>query len=101
MSSSKPGASILPVEIGNIDRFGFWLLVGDCEYFLSYEDFPWFREAMVANILNVELMHGSHLHWPALDIDLCIESLECPERFPLVSRPQNPQRGRHIAKEVL
>ena len=85
MSSSNRGAGTLPVEIENIDRFGFWLLVSDSEYFLSYEDFPWFREAKVAEILNVELIHGSHLHWPALDVDLCIESLQRPEQFPLVS----------------
>ena len=101
MSSSNRGADTLPVEIENIDRFGFWLLVGDCEYFLSYEDFPWFREAKVADILNVQMIHDAYLFWPALDIDLCIESLQRPERFPLVSRPHNPQRGRHIAKEVL
>ncbi|NWG14663.1 MAG: DUF2442 domain-containing protein [Acidobacteria bacterium] len=84
MSSSIPGAGILPVEVGNIDRFGFWLLVGDREYFLPYEDFPWFREAKIAEILNVELAHENHLYWPALDVDLCIESLEAPEKFPLI-----------------
>jgi hypothetical protein len=91
----------LPVEIGNIDRLGVRLLIGDREYFLPYEDFPWFRETKVADILNVQLVHDTHLYWPVLDVDLCIESLVCPERFPLVSRPQNPQRGRHIAKELL
>ncbi len=84
MSSSKPGTGILPVEVSNIDRFGLWLLMGDKEYFLSYEDFPWFREAKVADILNVELAHETHLYWPALNVDLCIESLKHPEQFPLI-----------------
>lgn len=84
MSSSTPGAGILPVEIGNIDRFGFWLLVENKEYFLSYDDFPWFREAKVSDILSVQLVHENHLYWPALDVDLCLESLERPAQFPLI-----------------
>ena len=84
MTSSTHGASILPVEVTNIDRFGFWLLVEDNEYFLPYQDFPWFRTARVEEILNVELSHGDHLHWPALDVDLCLDSLAQPESFPLI-----------------
>jgi len=99
MNSSKPGEGTLPVEIGNIDRFGFWLLVGDSEYFLSYEDFPWFREAKVADILNVELVHDTHLYWPVLDVDLCVESLERPERYPLVSSQPDSAGGERVAEE--
>ena len=80
------GASTSLVEVANIDRFGFWLLVEDKEYFLPYEDFPWFRSAKVDQILNVELLHGSHLHWPDLDVDLCLDSLGQPDAFPLIYR---------------
>jgi len=40
----------------------------------------------------VELRHPHHLHWPDLDVDLAVESIEHPERFPLVSqkRPNPP-----------
>jgi hypothetical protein len=27
-----------------------------------------------------------HLYWPDLDVDVAVESIEHPERFPLVSR---------------
>ncbi len=84
MTSSTLGASTSQVEVSNIDRFGFWLLIADKEYFLSYADFPWFRKAQVAQILNVELLHGEHLRWPELDVDLALESLAKPEAFPLV-----------------
>jgi hypothetical protein len=73
-----------PVEVSNIDRHGFWLLVADKEYFLPYGDFPWFRQARVDQILNVELLHGDHLRWPDLDVDLALDSLARPESFPLV-----------------
>jgi hypothetical protein len=84
MSSSVLGAVISGVEVTNIDRFGLWLLVQEKEFFLAYEEYPWFKNATVDQILNVQLLHEDHLHWPALDVDLCVESLEQPENHPLV-----------------
>ena len=84
MTSSTHGASTSPVEIGNIDRHGLWLFVGDKEYFLPHESFPWFRNATIGQIVNVELLDGDHLYWPDLDVDLSLESLTSPESFPLV-----------------
>ena len=85
MTSSTLGADI-SVEVTNIDRFGFWLLVADREYFLPYTDFPWFRGATVDQILDVQILHRNHLHWPQLDVDLCLDSLAEPSAFPLVYR---------------
>jgi hypothetical protein len=84
------------VEVTNIDAFGFWLLVRGKEYFLPYEEYPWFRDARVRDILAVTLVHEDHLHWPALDVDLSVESLERPESFPLMFkvRPAAPRRRR-------
>jgi hypothetical protein len=53
--------------------------------FLAYNDFPWFRNAPVSAVLNVQLPQPHHLYWPDLDIDLAVESIEHPERFPLVA----------------
>ena len=39
----------------------------------------------MGKLLNVELPHPHHLYWPDLDVDLAVESIEHPERFPLVS----------------
>ena len=84
MNCSTLGANTSLAEVTNIAQFGFWILVHDREYFLSYEDFPWFRTATVDQILNVQLLSDEHLFWPALDVDLCLESLEAPENFPLI-----------------
>ncbi len=65
--------------------YGFWLLIGEEELFLQYTEFPWFKEATVSKICNVELHHSEHLYWPLLDIDLSIESIRNPDAFPLVS----------------
>jgi len=70
--------------VTNISRHGVWLFVRDREFFLSYEDYPWFRDAKVSDVLKVELLHGTHLHWPGLDVDLELDSLEEPESYPLI-----------------
>jgi len=73
-------------KMTHISRHGFWLLLEDREMFLAFEAFPWFKEAPVSAILNVEWPHPRHLYWPDLDIDLAIESIDHPERYPLISR---------------
>jgi hypothetical protein len=76
----------LKVEVSGITPHGIWLFLGDREVFLSFKDFPWFREVPVAAILAVERPHPHHLHWPILDIDLAVESIDHPEHYPLISR---------------
>ena len=84
MKSQKLGKSTSALEVLNILKNGVWLLVNDREYFLPYEQYPWFRDATVSEIHNVKLVHGGHLHWVALDVDLEVESLNKPESYPLI-----------------
>lgn len=72
------------VEVLNISKHGLWLLWYEQEHFLPFEKFPWFKEAKVASILNVELLQPHHLYWPELDIDLELDSIRSPEKYPLV-----------------
>ena len=85
MRSTKPGKDI-SVSIENITRSGLWLLVLDKEYFLTYQDHPYFKDQPLSAIQNVQLLHGYHLYWPDLDVDLEIDVLEHPEQYPLRSR---------------
>ena len=85
MKSCKLGPDTSEVEVTQISKHGIWLLLKEKEHFLSFEDFPWFKDASVSAILNVELLNEHHLCWPNLDIDLALESMEHPERFPLVA----------------
>lgn len=73
-------------EVTNITPFGIWMLVLGAEKFLPFERFPWFWSASVEHICAVELPSDNHLYWPELDIDLAVESIDHPERFPLISR---------------
>jgi hypothetical protein len=84
MKSSVRGKSTSHVEVLNISPHGIWILVKDREYFLPYDEYPWFTKAKIAEIQKVELLHGSHLHWPDLDLDLELESIQSPERYPLI-----------------
>jgi uncharacterized protein DUF2442 len=86
MKLDKLGAGTSQVEIANISKHGLWIFLGDQEIFAAFKDFPWFESAPVAKILRVERPSPDHLHWPDLDVDLSIESLLHPERFPLLSR---------------
>ena len=87
MTSVRLGENISPVEVTNVSRHGFWVLLGDEELFLPFSEFPWFSDAAIGMILHVELPSPNHLYWPDLDVDLSVESIRHPDRFPLVSRP--------------
>jgi len=86
MSSSMLGAVISEVEVTNMDRFGLWILVREKEYFLPYGEYPWFKDAKVDQLLNVQLLNKDHLLWPDLDVDLSVESLDQPDNYPLTYR---------------
>mgnify|MGYP006289309617 CR=1 FL=1 len=86
MSSSEAGKSISRVEVTNISPHGIWMFIDDNEYFLPFEKFPWFKEGKIHEILEVQLLHGYHLYWPSLDVDLTIDRLENPDDYPLVYR---------------
>ncbi len=86
MRSAQLGKHISEVEVTNVSQHGFWLLIDKRELFVPFAQFPWFREVPIGKLLNVELPHPHHLYWPDLDVDLAVESIEHPERFPLLSK---------------
>ena len=86
MKSETLGTSTSEVEVTQISKHGIWLLLQEKEYFLSFDNFPWFKDASVSAIHNVELLNERHLYWPDLDVDLAVESIEHPSLFPLLAR---------------
>ena len=99
MKSLWHGKSTSEAEVQDISKNGIWLHVKGKEYFLPYEKFPWFEDAKPNAILNVEFRHGFHLYWPQLDVDLHLESLEHPEKYPLVYTPNRSRRPIPSVKE--
>ena len=86
MNSLAPGSNTSAVEVTNISSHGLWLLVRGKELFLSYEDFPWFKDRTVKSIINVEEQAPGHFYWPDLDVDLTEQIIEHPQRFPLKAK---------------
>ncbi len=80
----KTGKSILPdVEIQNVSKEGLWILVKEREFFLSFAKYPWFGKATIEQIYDFQFLHGKHLHWPTLDVDIELEALQYPGAYPL------------------
>ena len=86
MRSAQRGKRTSSAEVTNVSSHGFWLLLEDRELFLPFDTFPWFRDAPIAKLIRVQRPSPGHLYWPDLDADLAVESIEHPERFPLVSK---------------
>ena len=85
MKSGEHGEPTSAVELTNVSQHGLWLLVDGRERFLAFDAFPWFRDATIAQLAEIERPAPDHLRWPALDVDLSIDSIEHPKHYPLVS----------------
>ena len=100
MKSRRLGRPTSEIEVTNVSIHGFWLLVESREIFLPFDQFPWFRDASISQLTNVEFQGPDHLYWPQLDVDLSVESLDHPDRYPLVSRPHPPEQPQPTAVRV-
>ena len=86
MSSSTHGMPASGTEVTHVSSHGVWLLADGRELFLSDDDFPWFEDAPIAKVINVEQVSPGHFEWPELDVDLGLDSIEHPEEFPLQAK---------------
>ena len=69
-----------------INNQGIMISVAGNDYFLSYNRVPWLKDATVRNILNIKMLGKNAVEWPDLDVDLEVDSLKHPERYPLIMR---------------
>lgn len=74
------------VEVTHISAECVWILSRDRELLMSYDQFPWFRDQPVRAILNVQEPLPGHFYWPDIDVDLTLEIIEHPERYPNIAR---------------
>ena len=84
MQSVKRGSGTTTPEVARVTARGLWLRVDGREVFMAFADFPWFRGAPLEQVLRVTRPWPEHLRWPGLDVDLELESIEHPKRFPLI-----------------
>jgi len=83
----QDGISTSLSKVPNISHHGFWLLMDDREYFVPFKDYPGFTEATITQIYHVQRQGVSQFHWPDIDIDIELEALDKPERYPQKYRP--------------
>ena len=58
MKSQKHGTGTSEIEVSNVSPFGFWILLNEKEYFLPFSSFPWFKQAKLDELFNVELINN-------------------------------------------
>lgn len=74
------------VSVLMINDKGLMISVQGQDYFLSYNRIPWMRNASIAQALDIRMSGRNAIEWPTLDVDLEIESLKHPERYPLIMK---------------
>lgn len=55
MRSAPRGRPTSDVEVTNVSAHGFWVLIGRRELFVPFDQFPWFKDVPIGQIVNVEL----------------------------------------------
>ena len=81
---SKNYTADTSVSVLMINAQGIMLSVCGNDYFLSYNRIPWMRDASIKSVLNVKMSGRNAIEWPDLNVDLEIDSLKHPERYPLI-----------------
>jgi hypothetical protein len=69
--------------VTNISNIGFWILVDQSEYFVSFNDYPVFKKSTIDQILNFEMLSPNQLYWKEIDCDIELNALKNPQNFPL------------------
>lgn len=62
---------------------GILLMIGGKEHLLEYSNFPWFKSASDSDLSNITVSDGG-IRFPTLDVDLTIDSIKNPSKYPLV-----------------
>ena len=83
-TTSKNNTSSTSADVLMINDRGIMLSVQGQDYFLSYNRVPWMRDATINEVLDVHMCGQNAIEWPKLEVDLEIDSLRHPERYPLL-----------------
>jgi hypothetical protein len=82
MSGANISQSDVKSQITSIEKDGFWLLTREGEFLVSFERYPAFKTATIEQIFNFQ-EHFGDFRWEELDIDIELEALKHPEKYPL------------------
>ena len=82
----KSNSQDTSVSVLMINDKGIMLSVKGNDYFISYNRMPWIKNASITDALNVQMSGRNAIEWPTLNIDLEIDSLKHPKRYPLIMK---------------
>ena len=74
------------VKVNAVMSNGIVIEVMGNSFFLPYNSNPWFEKATIADVFNVEMVGKTGIRWDRLDVDLAIDSLQNPEKYPLIAK---------------
>lgn len=70
------------VAVTRVSSRGIWLKTPDRKFFLSYYDFPWFKNKPMQAVLHVKELTPGEFYWPEINVNLGVDTLRSPHRFP-------------------
>jgi ribosomal protein S1 len=76
----------ISVKVQAIVSEGIVLDVSGKSYFLSYTANPWFKDAKISDVFDVEPVSDVGVRWKNLDVDLAINSFINPQKYPLTAK---------------
>ncbi len=82
-TESNQFATDITIRVIGISPSGFWLFAENEELFLSFKEFPWFENAPVKSVFNVQKQGRNGFCWPDLDVDLTLDSIKSHDKYPL------------------
>jgi len=71
-------------EVKFISADGFLMDVNGTSYFASFKDFPFLYDLPVSEAYNVQYLGQGDIRWENADIDLNIDILANPEKYPRI-----------------
>jgi len=74
------------VKVNAVMSNGIVVEVMGSSFFLPCNSNPWFEKAAIADVFNVEMVGKTGIRWDRLDVDLAIDSLQNPEKYPLIAK---------------
>ena len=83
-STLKSNINSTLADVLMINDRGIMISVQGQDYFLSSTRVPWMKDATINEVLDVRMSGKNAIEWPKLDVDLEVESLRHPERYPLL-----------------
>lgn len=83
-STLKNNINSTLADVLMINDRGIMISVQGQDYFLSYNRVPWMKDATISEVLDVRMSGNNAIEWPRLDVDLEVDSLRHPERYPLL-----------------